>query len=87
MVKFEALSQTLLAYQHQRKKVGVVGGVGGKNTHLSKICLTCPTMMKLGTVTPYLKTSAKYINHMVHLLSSVDNSIFSLKISNFFYSK
>ena len=31
------------------------GGGGGKKAPLPKICHTYPTMMKLGTVTPYLK--------------------------------
>ena len=31
------------------------GGGGGGNTPIPKICDTYPTMMKLGTVIPYLK--------------------------------
>ena len=31
------------------------GGGGGKKAPLPKICHTYPTMMKLGTVIPYLK--------------------------------
>ena len=42
---------------------------------LFKICHTYPTMMKLGTVKPYLK-SKKYIDHVTHPLSSTDISIF-----------
>ena len=38
---------------------GVGGGVGGKKTPLSKICHTYPTIMKLGTVIPYLKKIQK----------------------------
>ena len=34
-------------------------GEGGRKAHLSKICHTYPTMMKLGTVTPYLKKIQK----------------------------
>ena len=30
-------------------------GLGGERLPLPKICPTCPTMMKLGTVIPYLK--------------------------------
>ena len=50
-----------------------------------KICHTYPTLMKLGTVVPCLKKIQKYINHVAHLLSSADTSIFSPKISNFCY--
>ena len=32
---------------------------GGKKPHFSKICHTYPTMMKLGTVIPYLKKIQK----------------------------
>ena len=34
-------------------------GKGGRKAHLPKICHTYPTMMKLGTVTPYLKKIQK----------------------------
>ena len=34
---------------------GAAHGWGGKKASLSKICHTYPTMMKLGTVIPYLK--------------------------------
>ena len=33
--------------------------VGGKKAPLPKVCHTCPTMMKLGTVIPYLKKIQK----------------------------
>ena len=43
-----------------------------------------PTMMKLGTVIPYLKKIKNiYMSHMVHPLSSADISIFSPEISKF----
>ena len=35
------------------------GGGGGKKAPLPKICHTYPTMMKLGTVIPYLKKIQK----------------------------
>ena len=39
-------------------------GVGAKSTPSSKICRTYPTMMKLGTVIPYLKKIKKiYESH------------------------
>ena len=37
----------------------VEGGGGNKKAPLPKICHTYPTMMKLGTVTPYLKKIQK----------------------------
>ena len=33
--------------------------MGAKNVHLPKICLAYPTIMKLGTVLPYLKKIQK----------------------------
>ena len=49
------------------------GGEGQKastpSPQLPKICHTYPTMMKLGTVRPYLKKIQKCINHTTHLLS------------------
>ena len=58
---------------------------GVKKAPHPKICHTYPTLMKLGTVVPCLKKIQKYINHVAHLLSSADTSIFSPKISNFCY--
>ena len=58
---------------------------GVKKVPQPKICHTYPTLMKLGTVVPCLKKIQKYINHVAHLLSSADTSIFSPKISNFCY--
>ena len=58
-----------------------MGGGGGKKAPLPKICHTYPTMMKLGTVKPYLK------NYVTHLLTSADISIFSPAISKFCYIK
>ena len=52
-----------------------------KRPLLIKICHTYPTMMKLGTLTP------KYINHVIHPLSSADISNFLLEISKFCYIK
>ena len=37
------------------------GGLGGERLPLPKICPTYPTMMKLGTVIPYLKENLKHI--------------------------
>ena len=63
------------------------GGGRGKKAPLSKICHTYPTMMKLGTVIPYLKKIQKYMNHVTHALSSTDISIFSPEITKFCYIK
>ena len=57
--------------------------IGGKKAPLPKICQAYPTIMKLGTVIPYLKKIQKYMNHLTHLLSSADSSIFSSEISQF----
>ena len=60
---------------------------GCKKAPLSKICQTYPTMMKLGTVTLYVKRSKNCMNHVTHPLSSADISFFSPEISNFYYVK
>ena len=62
---------------------------GDKKTPLLKDYHTYPTMMKLGTIIPYLMRikKKKCINHLTHLLSSADISIFSLEISKFCYIK
>ena len=52
---------------------------GAKRSLLPKICHTYPTMMKLGTVVPYLKKIKKYMNHVTYPLSSADISIFYRK--------
>ena len=55
---------------------------------LPKICHTYPTMMKLGAVILLPKEdSKKYMNHVTHLLTSADISIFSPEISKFCYIK
>ena len=44
--------------------MGLFGAIHGwgEGTKTPKVCRTYPTMMKLGTVTPYLKKIQKYIN-------------------------
>ena len=59
----------------------------GEKGLLPNICHTCPTMMKLGTVTPYLKKIQKYINPVLHPLSFADIRIHSQEITNFCYIK
>ena len=64
---------------------GVIHG-WGEGTKTPKVCRTYPTMMKLGTVIPYLKKIQKYIKHVTHPLSSA-NSIFHRKSATFVISK
>ena len=52
---------------------------------LPKTSHSYPTMMKLGTVKPYLKKPKKDMNHVTHPLSYADINIFSLEISRFCY--
>ena len=59
---------------------------GSEKAPLPKICHTCPTMMKLGTVIPYLqKTLKRYKPRDTHSLSSADIIIFSPVINDFCY--
>ena len=52
------------------------GGEGDtKKPPSLKICHTNPTMMKLGTVIPYLRRSKIYINHVTPTLNSANISI------------
>ena len=64
-------------------------GIGGraKRSPLPKICNTYPTMMKLGTVIPYLKKIQKTYESRDTTLSSADMTIFSPEISKFCYIK
>ena len=64
-----------------------VHGWGNQKGPLPKIYHTYPTMMKLGTVIPYLKKIQKHMNHVIHPSSSADISIFSLEINKFCYIK
>ena len=60
--------------------LGLLTDGGQKGPPLSlKSCLTYPTMMKLGTVIPYLK-DPKNMSHVTHPLSSA-----APKISKFCY--
>ena len=61
--------------------------MGGPFSPLPKICHTYPTMMKLGTVIPYLKKVQKIYKSREHPLISADISIFSPEISKFYYIK
>ena len=49
---------------------------GAKKTPFPKICHSYSTIMKLGTVIPYLKKIQKNINHVTHPLRPADISIF-----------
>ena len=48
---------------------------------------TYSTIMKLGSVIPYLKISKKYMNHVTHPSSSAERSIFSPEFSKSLYIK
>ena len=56
---------------------------GQKSRPLPKICHTYPTMMKLGTLIPFLKRIQKYIKHVTDPVSSAYVSIFLPEISKF----
>ena len=58
-----------------------------KKPPFPKISHTYPTMMKFGTVIPYLRRSKTYMNHVTHPLTSADITIFSPEISRFCYIK
>ena len=64
---------------------GAVHGWKGGLTKppLLKICHTYPIMMKPGAGIPYQKRSKKYINHVIHPLSSAEISYFSLEITSY----
>ena len=66
---------------------GDAHGWRDKRALLPKICHKYPTMMKFGTVIPYLKKIQKYINHVAHLLSSADIGIFHWKSATCAISK
>ena len=52
--------------------MGIFGAAHWQKGPFPKICHPYPTIMKLGTVIPYLK---KYMNHVTHTLTSADISI------------
>ena len=60
---------------------------GWKKGHLPKICHTYPTMVKPGTVVPYLKKIQKSFNHLTQSTSSADTSAFHWKLSAFGISR
>ena len=65
--------------------IGVMGK-GYKKVPLPKICKKYPTMMKIGTLIPYLNLKIlKLINHVTHPLTSADMNIFSPEIIKFYY--
>ena len=57
---------------------------GGKKTPLPNICHTYPTIIKLGTVKPYLKTIQKDINHVTHPLFFLTSAFSHWKLATFF---
>ena len=70
-------------------RMGLFGAAHGwlEKVYLPKICHIYPTMMKLGSVIPYLKNIQKLINHVAHPLSSVHINIFTAVFSNVCYNK
>ena len=61
-----------------------MGDGGAKRRFLPKICQTYPTIMKLGTIVPYLKKIQKHINHVTHPLAS---AFFHQKSATFVISR
>ena len=55
----------------------------GKKTLLPKICDTYPAMMKLGTVIPYLQTSAFFHQKSVDFIKSRNTDIDCILVHNF----
>ena len=73
-------------------RMGIFGAAHGWGPErplppLPKICHTYPSMVKLGTVIPYLKKIQKIYKSCDISLSSTDISIFSTEISKFCYIK
>ena len=66
---------------------GAAHGWGAIKAPLPKICHTYATMMKLGTVIPYLKKIQKIYESRDTPLTFADISIFSPEISTFCYIK
>ena len=62
-------------------------GRRGRETNLTKICYTYPTMMKLGTVKPYIKKIQKIFKSCDIHLKFHWCRIFLLEISQFCYIK
>ena len=61
--------------------------MASKKAPIPKIYHTYPTVMKLGTVIPYLKKIQKYKNDVTHSLSSTEISIFQWKFRMFAISR
>ena len=62
-------------------------GWGSQRAPLPKICHTCPTIMKPGTVIPYLRKIKKIHKSRDKPYNSADISIFSPKIIIFLLYK
>ena len=77
----------LLEATHGLKENG--GGGGEKDPHYLKICHACSTIMKLGTVIPFLKKIKKKILELLDTLivCSAGISIFSSEVCKFCYIK
>ena len=78
----------LLEATHGLKENG--GGGGEKDPHYLKICHACSTIMKLGTVIPYLKKikKKKYLNCLtLSLCVLLASAFFHRKSANFAISR
>ena len=60
---------------------------GGQKSPSALNSVTYPTMMKLGTNILYLKKIQTNMNHVTHILSYADISIFYRKPANFVISR
>ena len=82
---FSVLTWTFLPYSGWAFSGLLKDGGSQKGTPLPKICLTYPTVMKLGTVIPYLKKIQRV--YEPRPLNFADINIFSPEISKFCYIK
>ena len=82
---FSILTWTFLPYSGWAFSGLLKDGGSQKGIPLPKICLTYPTVMKLGTVIPYLKKIQRV--YEPRPLNFADISIFSPEISKFCYIK
>ena len=84
-MKFAKFLRTPILTQFREGFIGAAHGGGSKKSPLSKICHTYLTMMKLGTVIPYLKKIQKTYKSSGASLESCRYKYFSPKINNFCY--
>ena len=66
-------------------RMGLFVAAHGRGSQKGKICDIYPTLTGLCTLSPYLKTIKKHINHVTQPLSFATLSIFSPETNNFCY--